>query len=604
MTDSDSVSRRNFLRATGATAAAGAIAGCTDGGSENTEGTPTATDEGTESSGGEGGKELNLINSTATTLDPISATGTASGRVIQQIFDSLMVYANATTTVESRLASEYEVSEDFTTYTFTLNEATFHNGDSVTASDVVYSLERLAQSSNSSRAYFILSSLGVIHETDSDGNYVPDSLDIQAVDESTVEINLSGAFHASLEMLAYSSFAIVPEGIVGDIEGYDGELSYEEFSSSNPVGAGPFQLDDWSQGTEMSVVKYEDYYGESAALDRVHWQVLEKDSPRYNYAMNRNADMFGIPTSFYEPDKVSVDETDAQGRQIGTYGEVRNGDTVNYVGVPTINTYYIGFNMEAVPKPVRQAMAYAMNQQTMVQEVFKGRGEPAYHLTPPSTYPGGATEYTNHAEESYPYGYNESQLDKAREVMEEAGYGPDNRYTLGWTQYQSGTWKSMATLLRDQLASAHIDMEIEEAPFSTMLERGRKGNLEAYTLGWIADWPAPDNFVQLLNPPQTDTSNSSPVSYINWSSETGSAAQTAADAYTTIEENQAPTDSAESARADAYVEMEEANWEDVGFINVYHSVSEMFWYDTVENYTPFGGMGFSRQKLTDVTVNE
>ena len=433
--------------------------------------------------------------------------------------------------------------------------------------------------------------------------YEPGSLAVEATGDYELEMQLSSSFHASLQMLAYSSFSAVPEGIVGDIEGYDGEMGYEDFATSSPIGSGPFEFENWTQGTEASVTKYEDYSGDVPNLDRVHWQVIERDSPAYNYAMNKNADLFTIPTSQYDPSLVSVEETDEEGRSLGTYGPARNDETLNYVSVPTINTFYVGFNMNEVEKPVRQAFAYAMNQQLMVEEVFKGRGSPAYHLTPPSIYPGGAEEYNRHAEESYPYGYNESQVQKAREVMEEAGYGQNNMYTVQWTQYQSDTWSQMAQILRDQLQSAHIDMQIEEADFSTMLKRGRNGNLEVYTLGWLADYPEPDNFLGLLDPPQTDTSQDAPVSYINWTSENGDAAQEAEEAYNTVSENTDPTEEAAQKRAEAYPTIEEANWEDVGFLNVFHEATEMFWYDTID-YSPFGGMDISRQKFNRTSTTD
>lgn len=615
-----STSRRKFLAATGSVAGAAALAGCSGGetteteneGASTDEDTPTATESG--NGGDSEGTTFNRINSTLTTFDPIEATDTASGRVIRQLFDTLLIYENAETNVVNQLATDYEVSDDITTYTFTLAEdATFHNGDDVTASDLVYSWERLAQSDNSNRAYFILDSIGVTYETETvteDGEemeqYAPGTLGLEAVDDKTLRMELSEPFHATLQMMAYTSFAAVPEGIVGDIEGYEGDIDRDAFASSNPVGAGPFELENYESGTEVSVTAVEDHYRGGANIDRVHWQVIEQDQPSYNYAMNRNADLFTIPTSFYEPSKVSVDETDAAGRALGSYGEIRNGDTVNYVGVPTINSSYIGFNMERVPKAVRQAVAYIANQELFVNEVFKGRGSPAYHFTPPSIYPGGANEYTAHAEDGYPYGVGEALQEEAVQVMEEAGYGPDNRYELQWTQYESDTWLQMANILRDRLSSAYIDMEIEQAPFSSLLSRGRNGNLDVYTLAWIADWPAPDNFLQLLNPPQTDTSSSAPVSYINWNSEEAEAdaAQQATDAYQTVRENQAPTDEDQQARNEAYVNIEEANWEDVGFLPVYHSVSEYFWYDTVSEFSPPGGMDLSRLQFDSIELDK
>jgi len=427
-------------------------------------------------------------------------------------------------------------------------------------------------------------------------------LALEAPDDKTLVVHLKSPFHSSLEMLAYSSFSAVPEGIVGDLPGYNGKMSYKEFSTKNPIGSGPFTFDKWTQGTEASVKKYGKYYGDAAKVDGVHWQIIEDDTASYNYAMNKNADLFGLPTSYYDPSKVSVDHIDSQGRKIGTYGPVRNGATVNYVGVPTINTFYIGFNMADVPKAVRQAFAYVVNQNLLVNEVFKHRGQAAYFFTPPSIYPGGANAYTEHAKNDYPYGYNQSLLGKAKDVMEAAGYGPDNKFEIQWTQYTSQTWLQMAQIIRDQISSAHVDMKIEQAPFSTLLQRGRTGNLQVYTLGWIADWPAPDNFLQLLNPPYTDTSKKAPISYLNWNSSDGSAAKKATDAWKVVENNLQPTDAAQKARDKAYVEIEDANWEDVGFINIFHEIDEGFWYDWFD-YTPFGGMGGSRQKMNHVSLN-
>ncbi|NHN57585.1 ABC transporter substrate-binding protein [Halorussus sp. JP-T4] len=537
------------------------------------------------------------------TLDPVRATDTASGEVIQQVFDALMNYPNGQTNVQTLLATEYELSDDLRTYTFNLKQGVqFHNGDELTAQDFVYSWERLAASEQSRRAYFILDSIGVKHSTDGEGNYVPGSMAVRAPDDYTLELELAEPFHATLPMLAYTSFAAVPEGLVGDIEGYDGQLSYQEFSKSQPVGCGPFAFENWESATETSVSRFENYHGNVADVERVHWQIMSDANAIYTYAMNKNADAFNIPTSFYNPNQVNVERTDDRGRQVGTYGPVRNGETLEYLGVSTIDTYYIGFNTNRVEKPARQAAAYAMNQQQLVDQVFKGRGDPAYHLTPPAIYPGGPDAATQHASQNYPYGYNETRLDQARQVMEEAGYGPNNRYQFTLTVYQaSNTWPQVAQLLRDKLASAHIDMNIQSAPFSTLLQRGRQGNLQAYSLGWVMDWPAPDNFLQLLNPPQTDTSQDAPISYVNWSDT--QASQRARNAWNTIQQNPAPTDQAEQQRNQAYVQMEEANWEDVTMLNVYHQLEQRFWYDNVQ-FPKFGAAGTSRQMFNNVRKNE
>jgi len=180
--------RRRFLQATGAAAGAAALAGCSggsgdsggdntgtgieggaedSGNAETTAGTESAgetdtaggddtagtdADQGTESGddGGSTGGTLNLVNASMTSLDPVAASDTASSEVTTRLFDGLMHFPDGGLPVEPLLATGYEISDDYLTYTFTLKEgAQFHSGTGVTADDFVYAYERLAGSANS-----------------------------------------------------------------------------------------------------------------------------------------------------------------------------------------------------------------------------------------------------------------------------------------------------------------------------------------------------------------------------------------------------------------------------------------------------------------------
>jgi peptide/nickel transport system substrate-binding protein len=92
---------------------------------------------------------------------------------------------------------------------------------------------------------------------------------------------------------------------------------------------------------------------------------------------------------------------------------------------------------------------------------------------------------------------------------------------MTFTHYTSQTWSEIAQILQGALSEAYIDMNIEEAQFGTLLDRGRQGNLQAYTLGWIADWPAADNFLQLIYPPNTITGQTGVLTYTNWGVDQG-----------------------------------------------------------------------------------
>ncbi len=597
MTGGDSVSRRGFLRATGGAAAA-TLAGCSSGGTNDDGGSQDAVEGGT----------LDLINVSMSTFDPIGVTDEASNWVASQVFDGLVTLPDGKTSVAKALARGYQTNDDYTRYVFTLQKgATFHDGREVTAHDFVYAWNRLANSLNSNRGYFLTDTLGVVHETRTvqteDGERtVYDLTGVQATDEYTLEIELERAFASTLPILAFVAFVAVPEGIVGDIEGYEGEMSQSAFAT-NPVGAGPFELDHWKQGEEAVATRYEDYHGQTAYVDAVRWHVIPSPQAAYTFAMNGNADAFKIPTPRYSQSKVTVEEELDNGRKRGTYGPVQNGEAVNFASVPEVATFFFAFDTNNVPKPVRQAVAYVTNQQQIVEQVFKGRHETGYHLTPPAVYPGGPDAYHRHAEEQYPYGYNETLLEEATQVMEDAGYSSDEQFDLTFTHYPSATWRQIGQILRDRLGGAHINLQIEQLGFSQFIQQGASGNLDAYTYGWIADWPAPDTFLQLIYPPRTDTSEygAGASSFTNWSGT--AAARRAKQAYERVQENFQPTEEAQRIRNEAYVTMEEANWEDAVLVQTMHSVNQTMWYDHL-HMPVHGPMGMARMKLNDAWLEE
>lgn len=602
-------SRRNFLRATGSAAAAVALAGCSGSDQETTtttetsDSTETDTENTTQPEEDESERRLELLTTGVRTLDTVPQTSSTDSAVIVNIFDGLTNYYRGGAEVRSHLAADYQTADDGRTYTFTLKDGvSFHNGATLTADDVVYSFERLAASENSARGHYILDTLGVEHETETttqDGEetevYAPGTLAVSAVDERTVEITLQEPFHAALQMLAFSPFSVLPEGIVDDVPDYEGEMTQSEFAT-NPVGAGPFEFEKHEQDNEIVLSAFDDYHGEGPHVSGVRWRSISDEQARYTYAMNKNADIFELPSAQYDPSDVTVEETDDQGRDVGTYGPLRNDETVDYLRVPTITSSYLGFNTERVPRAVRRAIAYAINQQLVTEEIFKGRYVPAYHFTPPSIYPDGPEAYDEHAENNYPYGYNESRRDEARRVMEEAGYGEDERFEFTLLVY-TDAWRSIGQLLRDQMTSVYVDIQLERLEFSALAGRLLNGNIDAYGLGWAFDWPAPDNFLQLLYPPNTDTSAEGNVGFTNWSG-TDAANQATQAWENQVQANRGPGEDAQQARNEGYVAVEEANWTDVVQLPMFHESQEMFSYPWIE-YPKFGGGGFGQLKKNE-----
>ncbi|ESP88111.1 family 5 extracellular solute-binding protein [Candidatus Halobonum tyrrellensis G22] len=599
-----------------------ALAGCSSGPSQQTETTAATTESGgdetdasdtaesTDGSGDSGGTLQMLATGSVQTLDPINAKGSGAG--YSQYNRSLMQFPNGLYPPEAALASDYSMSDDGLTYTFTLREGVpFHGfGDELTAADVVYSFRRLAGSENSrNRDDIIGETMTVEHEKDASlseptdeetlADYVPGSLAVEAVDERTVEMTLASPFAYTLFQIAGGTFAILPENAVGDVEGYDGEFGYNEFFSTANGGPtfsalGPFEVDSWTKGSQIQLTAFDDYYGEGPRIDGITYTVVGSGNTRLSRFQNGNADILSeMPTASFNPSNVSIDETTGN-RSVGTY-EFDDGTTVNYGEVPALRTEYLVFNTLEVPLAVRRAFAYAMNQDEIAANVYKGNAKAGYHITPPAPYPtfeDGVTSvetYDRHAEsgyqsntefgaDGYPYGYGATLLDEARAVMEEDGYGENERFSITATTISGDdAYGSVFTRLQSKLRSAYIDMEIEEAEFGTIISRAISGDMQVFGLGDGMEYPGPQNFLRFLY------GESPSGQFTRWGAEgsyfTEEYRQTTLDAWG---ENYAADDATAESRAEAFQTIEEMNWASVQELPTVHPTHQRFWHDYVD----------------------
>ncbi|MEF8857447.1 MAG: ABC transporter substrate-binding protein [Halolamina sp.] len=534
--------RRSFLTAAG-TGLAAALAGCggnapdeqsTETESDTPMSSETATATPTEEKTFTGGTLQMASEGPVQTLDPANAKGSGAG--YNQYAESLMEFPNGDLPPEPSLATDYSISDDGLTYTFDLKEGvTFHNGDELTADDVIYSWERLAGAEETQNADDIVGGTFTIAHEGNTGesvtNYVPDSLEMEAVDDYTLEVTLAAAFHASISQIAGGAFAIYPENSVAypkdyqdhGLDGlmYEGEYDYNEFFSTKGDGpffaaTGPFKVDSWSKGDTIELSMFEDYHGEGPYIDGITFTVIGKANTRYSRFVNGNLDILeGPPTAQINPDNLNI-ERDRGSYRAGTY-ELDNGSTVNYGEATALDTDYIVFNTARTPKPVRKAFAYLTNQHAIAEDIYKGMAEPAYSLTPPPVYMNdgdmsptesyeahyqdGENNQLDFASDGWMYGVGETRIEDAKAVMEEAGYGPDNRYDVEFTVFSgSSDWDRISKRLRNKAETAYINVDITKADFGTIITQAINGNMDMFSLGDGMEWPESDNFLRFIPP--------------------------------------------------------------------------------------------------------
>ncbi|MXV60552.1 ABC transporter substrate-binding protein [Natronorubrum sp. JWXQ-INN-674] len=581
-TERNSHTRRSFLAA-GGVAAATALAGC--GGGEEID-----DEEEVE------GDYLRMAVDSVSSLDPVIIQLDSVGEY--NVYERLTEHVNGSLPVEGDLAEDWTTEEDGQIYEFELKEGVqFHDGSEMTAEDFVYSWRRMAESPDTRNADDLFDTFEIAHERDDDGELVPDSLAVEAVDDYTLRVELARPFYMTLDQLANISFAVTPEGVVGDIEGYDGEMDQSEFGTENPIGTGPFMFEEWEQGSYISFERFDDYHGEVADIEGIHWSIMDDSNARLNRALNQNLDVFTMEPAQFDPDLLEIEETDDQGREFGTYGPLDNDETVQYMSSEVLISHYIVFNTENTDElAARRAIAHVINQNRLAENEFNDMYDPGYHIVAPSAFPGGEDNYWERAEEEYPYGYDEEQIDEARDVMEEAGYDEDDMYEMTLTVMPESIWQDFGELLASQVQAAHIDMSIEEAPFATIINRAIEGTMDAFTLWDRMDYPGPDIFHRFLYP----TPDAPQFTRISGGvdEEYADAAEAAWEQYL---DNRGPTDEEEEARNEAFERIETENWNMVAQLPLLHERVHRFAYDWVD--MPMHGV-MEYQKYNTVSIGD
>ena len=337
-------------------------------------GTSGATETGEASaSGGD------LVFGTA--ADPVVLDGSLvsdgeSLRAIDQIFETLVSLKPGTTELEPGLASSWEISEDGLEYTFTLQEGvTFHDGEPFNAEAVCFNFDRwynfTGSLQNPSASYYWQTVFGGFAEFDPESGAPEESYfeSCEAVDEGTVVIRLTKPSSAILGALSLSSFSIASPKALTEFGADEGTVDEEgiyhptgTFGTEHPIGTGPFMLDSWERGTRLTLVRYDDYWGEPAKLDSLVFTPIPDNAARLQALQSGDIQGYDL----VEPQDIPTIEGDSN---------------LQILDRPAFNVGYVGINQAKPPMDkleVRQALAHGLNRQEVVDSFYGGRGEVAH----------------------------------------------------------------------------------------------------------------------------------------------------------------------------------------------------------------------------------
>lgn len=416
---------------------------CSGGGETNkTEG---ETEEKAASSEPKDGGELKVaLSASPKTLDPISYTAVYEGNVIKSIADTLVIYSKDLSEIEPNLATEWTISDDLKTYTFTLRDdvyfqpGEYQDGRKMTAEDVKYSLERSANESAMNRLRMVES--------------------VEVLDEFKVAVHLDAPNAAVLAVLTDSGNIIVPKE---EVEGWGDQFGL------HLVGTGPFTLEEWKIDEHIKLSRHDKYWGEKPHLDNLTWKTISDQNMMVNALRSGDIDL----------------ATDIQGQNRAVLEKETDYELLS---VPGLSIEYFALNnLEGPTKDVRvrQAINMATDAEAIVKGAFKYGGAVRSYLPLPKSSWGYDEDLEDLALE-----YNPK---KAKELLAEAGF-PDGFET---ELYVIQKRVPQATIFQSQMKeNLNIDVKINVVEMGTLSDVASKGKAPIYLMGW-SWYPDPDFFL-------------------------------------------------------------------------------------------------------------
>jgi peptide/nickel transport system substrate-binding protein/oligopeptide transport system substrate-binding protein len=404
------------------------------------------------------------------TLDPAGITDVYSDAVAQRIYNCLVRHSPDLEVVPD-LAESWSVSEDGKVYTFRLRRGVkFHHGREMTSDDVVFSLTRLADPRCSRKRELVEDIEGVEEYgaalekvmNGQEGVRVPAGPSgLSAPDRYTVEIRLRRRWPIILHILAMSPCSIAPRDEM--------ERLGEDFPLQ-PVGTGPFRVTRFSLNDRIDMARFDDHFAGRPRLSGLVYHIIEDRLVRFESYKSGELDVTDIP--------------------LGRFAEVVGRKDLH--SWTQLNIFYLGIAMIKEPLgeslPLRRALNYAVDRERLCREVLESRAVPARGILPPGLpgYDPGLKGYS----------YDPEAVERE---LAAAGYpGGKGLPPIRLCFDPKNDGKPLAVELQQQFKRANIPVELHETDFNTLLDMTRQDPPPLYRLGWIADYPDPDNFLYVL----------------------------------------------------------------------------------------------------------
>lgn len=376
------------------------------------------------------------IESSPTHLDPRYATDANSARVAALIFDSL-TRTDENSRVQPDLAERWE-EVDSRTYLFHLREGVaFHDGKPLTARDVKFTYESILEPQNDSPRRGELSFL--------EG--------VDAIDRYSVRFRL--AFPYAPFLVAASSLGIVPAG----------SAPLKSRRGAALAGSGPFSIEEFLPGQKVVLKANSSYWQGAPAVSGLVIKIIPDAIVRVLEFKKGTIDLL---QNDIEPDMLPWLKRNTDASIMS-----RQGTTFQYLGMNLDHPIL-------KHKEVRQAIAYAIDRDSIIRHLLKGLAVPATGLLSPLhwAYESSVPQWTHNPEEA------KRLLDKAG-FPDPDGEGPLPRFKLSYKTTTLDLRRRIAEAIKEQLARVGIELEVRSYEWGTFYGDIQRGDFQLYSLAWV-----------------------------------------------------------------------------------------------------------------------
>ena len=410
-------------------------------------------------------------------LDPQVVEDVTGSELMRDLFEGLLSQ-DAEGNLVPGVATEWSANEDNTEWTFTLRDnATWSNGDPVTASDFVYAWQRAVSPELASPYQWYMELMSIDNASAIiAGEMEPSELGVEAVDDTTLKVTLSAPLPYFPQMVTHSTTFPAPQSVIE-------EFGDQWTNVDNIVSNGAYVLTEHVPNERSVRVRNENYWdNENTIIEEVVALVINDE----NQALTR-----------WQAGELDRTEVPA-----GQFPRLKEEYPEQAISFPRLCNYYYTFNLsdsgpEAFKDPnVRKALSLAVDRDIITENIKAGGEPPAYTFTPAATAGFEVPEVEMAA-------MTQAERDeRAVELMTEAGYGPDNPLSFDLIYNTDEAHQKIAVAMSQMWKQKlGVDVSINNMEWKTFLETRGQQDFDLARGAWCGDYNEASTFLDLLTTP-------------------------------------------------------------------------------------------------------